>query len=281
MKVSVIIPTYNEEKVIVNCLESLSKQTYEDFEIVIVDDGSKDSSKLKVKNAKLQFKIKNLKLLSQRHSGPGVARNLGARHAGGEILVFVDSDMTFEKDFIKELVRPIEQGKVKGTFSKEEYVSNTDNVWSKCWGINEGWEEGKRHPRDYPDKQKVFRAILKSEFDRVGGFSLTGYTDDWTLSDKLGYKAVNVGGAKFYHANPDTLKEVFVQAKWIGKRQYKLGIFGRLIAVVRASLPISIAIGGVKSLLYKEPRFFVFKIIYDFGIFCGALMIIWGGTRAK
>ena len=274
MKVSIIIPTYNEQKVIGECLESLKKQTYKDIEIIIVDDGSVDNTIKLIKN------IKGVKSFAQDHKGPGSARNLGAAHAQGDILVFVDADMTFDKDFISELTRPIREEKTLGTFSKDELVSNNNNIWAQCWGINEGWEKGKRHSKNYPDKQKVFRAILKSEFDRVGGFSATGYTDDWTLAQKLGYEA-DAARAIFYHKNPDNLCEVFNQARWIGKRQYKLGNFGTLVALVRAWIPISMVVGLFKAIINLKPKFFVFKIFYDLGIFSGALSTLLGGNRAK
>lgn len=281
MKVSVIIPTYNEADVISECLQSLSRQTYKDMEIIVVDDGSTDNTNSKLKTQKSKLQLKTLKLLRQGHKGAGPARNLGAGHAKGEILVFVDADMTFEPNFIERLVEPIVKGKTKGTFSKEEYVSNPDNVWSQCWGINEGWEEGRRHRENYPDKQKVFRAILKSEFRKAGGFSATGYADDWTLAEKLGYMATAAPRAKFYHRNPDTLLEVFRHARWVGKREYKLGKIGTAVAIVRASLPISLLVGIYKSLFYAKPAFLIFKVVYDFGIFLGAIESLLGGKKAK
>ncbi|MDO8503197.1 MAG: glycosyltransferase family 2 protein [bacterium] len=276
MKISVIIPIYNEEKVVEDCLSSLSRQTYKDLEIVVVDDGSTDKTISRVTSHKLR-----VTLLRQQHKGPGEARNLGVKDAKGEILVFVDSDMTFEPDFVEKLVAPIAEGKAKGTFSKEEFVSNPQNIWSQCWGIDEGWEEGRRHPRNYPDTQKVFRAILKSEFDKVGGFSKEGYTDDWTLSEKLGYQAVAAPDAKFYHKNPESLTEVFQQARWIGKRKYKLGTIGIFVALVRTSLSISLVVGVFKSVWYQKPAFLIFKTVYDFGAFVGATESLFGGSSAK
>ncbi len=277
MKLSVIIPTYNEENVIEDCLVSLFRQTYADFEVIVVDDGSKDKTLEIVKE--IERKNNRLKIFRQKHKGPGKARNLGAGKAGGEILVFVDADMTFDKNFLKNLVRPIVSGRAKGTFSKYEYVDNWDNSWARCWNINEGWEKKKRHPKNYPDTQKVFRAILKKEFERVGGFDpKAGYMDDWTLSKKLGYEAVSAPGAIFYHRNPESLKEVFIQAKWIGKRPYKLGIIGTFVAFIRASLPISVIVGIVKSLFSGQIAFFVFKLVYDFGIFVGIIESFYGKT---
>lgn len=279
MKISVIIPTYNEEAVISDCILSLSKQTYPDFEIIVVDDGSSDKT-LQILSG-LRAKFKNLKVLRQNHKGPGAARNFGAKRAKGEILVFVDADMTFDKDFLNNLTFPIRNGKTKGTFSKEEFVSNWENVWARCWNINEGWEEKRRHPKDYPDFQPVFRAILKEEFDRVGGFTPGGYDDDWSLSNKLGYKASVAKGAIFYHKNPSSLAEVFGHSKWVGKRKYKMGMLGLLLALIRSSFPVSLVIGFYKAVKSKEVRFLFFKLVYDLGIFIGILEMIFGGKKSK
>ncbi|MBL7036661.1 glycosyltransferase family 2 protein [Candidatus Microgenomates bacterium] len=277
MKVSIIIPTYNEEQDILSCLNSLNKQTFRNFEVIVVDDGSTDNTLKKLRSAKSN----KLEIVTQKHLGAGAGRNLGASKATGKILVFVDADMTFHKNFIKNLIKPIIQGKSKGTFSKNEIVSNWHNVWAKCWNINEGWEPRKRHPKIYPDTQEVFRAILRSEFDSVGGFTPGGYNDDWSLSKKLGYKATSTKGAIFYHKNPDSLKEIFHQAKWVGKREYKLGPLGYLLALIRVSLPMSILIGLYKSVVNWQIQFLIFKIVYDFGAFLGIVSYILNKKGAK
>lgn len=277
MKVSIIIPTYNEKDVLQKCLDSLSKQTYKDIEVIIVDDGSTDPTSLK----ELRGASGYFKLLYQPHSGAGAARNHGAKLAKGEILVFVDADMTFDHDFIENLIKPIIDKKYKGTFSKEEIVSNWENIWSRCWNVNEGWEDKKRHPKNYPDHQPVFRAILKNEFDRVEGFTRGGYDDDWSLSKKLGYEAIAAPKAIFYHKNPDNLKEIFYHAKWVGKRKYKMGVVGYIIALIRASLPVSLLIGLYKSATCKLPYFVIFKVIYDLGIFIGILEFMFTGKSSK
>ena len=280
MKVSVIIPTYNEKDVILDCLESLGEQTYDDFEIIVVDDGSTDRT-IDALNSLSTTHYPQSTLFRQKHKGAGAARNLGASKAKGEILVFVDSDMTFEPDFISNLVKPIITGKAKGTFSKEEYVSNWNNIWAQCWNINQNWPAKMRHPKDYPDDDKVFRAILASEFKRVGGFTSGGYTDDYSLSEKLGYKSTAALGAKYYHKNPGSLSEIFKQAIWIGKRPYKFGAIGNFFALVRVSLPVSLIIGLYKSIINFKFEFLIFKLIYDFGIFIGILSYIFTGSGSK
>jgi glycosyltransferase involved in cell wall biosynthesis len=278
-KISIIIPTYNEASVIRECLESLSVQSVNDFEVIVVDDGSTDST-LKLLSG-LRLVGLPLKIMNGAHMGAGAARNLGAKQALGQILVFVDADMSFSKDFVGNLVKPIITGETKGTFSKDENVSNWDNVWARCWNANEGWEEGKRHPKSYPNHQPVFRAILKSEFDRVWGFTPGGYDDDWSLSRKLKYEATLAPGAVFYHKNPGTLSEIYKHAKWVGKRKYKYGLLGYLVGIVRASLPISIIVGIYKSIKYSLPAFLIFKIVYDFGILIGIVEFLISGKSSK
>lgn len=279
MKVSVIIPTYNEEDVIEKCLMSLAKQSFKDFEVVVVDDGSTDNTQDILKSFKLEkFKLTTLK---GEHKGPGFARNLGAKQAKGEILVFVDSDMTFDKHFLKMLIKPIIAAKTKGTFSKDEYVSNWDMPLARAYNLNEGWEKKKRHPKNYPSTQKVFRAILKKEFDRVGGFTAGGYNDDWSLSEKLGYQATVAEKAIFFHKNPDNFKEIFNHAQWVGKRGYKLGFIGYLVALIRSSPPISLIVGLFKAFIDSQPQFLIFKIVFDFGIFVGILKYMFTKSGSK
>lgn len=273
-KISIIIPTYNEQENIENCLKTLLDQSYPQVEIIVVDDGSTDNT-VSIIN---KYPVK---LLHQKHQGPGVARNKASKEAEGEVLVFMDADMTFSKDFIKDLITPIREGQVMGTFSKEEYISNWENVWSRCWNINQNWPKQKMIPDDYPDEGQDFRAILKSEFLRVGGFDNVGYTDTWTLSEKLGYKPRAVKGAVYYHANPSHLKEVFIQSKWASKRNYKFGFIGKLITLIRCSLPVSFVTGLLKSVKYKEPLFIIFKIIYDLGVFWGITEMMFLGKLSK
>jgi glycosyltransferase involved in cell wall biosynthesis len=279
IKISIVIPTYNEAGSLESCIESLGYQTDVNFEIIVVDDGSTDKTSEVLRD--LQLTISNFQFFIQKHEGAGAARNLGAKNAKGKILVFVDADMTFDKSFLSNLVKPIERGEAKGTFSRQEYVANWNETVARCWNINEGWESRRRHPKDYPYHQPVFRAILKSEFRSVEGFNPGGYDDDWSLSKKLGYEALAAPGAIFYHKNSSTLVEVYKHAKWVGKRKYKYGYLGYLAGLLRASLPISLIIGTYKSIRFNEYLFLIFKIVYDFGIFVGILEFLISGKSSK
>jgi glycosyltransferase involved in cell wall biosynthesis len=88
--VSVIIPVYNLEDYIENCLNSIINQTYKNLEIICVDDGSEDSSSEKIKA--MAEKDKRIVLIQQKNAGVSAARNVGMRNSHGEYLVFVDGD---------------------------------------------------------------------------------------------------------------------------------------------------------------------------------------------
>ncbi len=268
MKCSVIIPVYNEASVILDCLQSLIKQTVK-AEIVVVDDGSTDQTSLLINQIERYLP---LKYLTQKHRGPGAARNLGVINAMGNILVFVDADMTFAPDFIEDLIAPIIQSNTKGTFTTEEFVSNWGNIWARCWNFNNNLSGKKRLPDNYPNTAPVFRAILKSEFIKVQGFDEeSGWIDDWTLSTKLGYNSVATK-AICYHKNPDNLHEVFNQAIWIGKNENISGDLVKIITnVLRYNPAASVMAGVIKMIRFKAPAFVIFKIIYDLGILVGIL----------
>ncbi|MBU0907803.1 MAG: glycosyltransferase, partial [Nanoarchaeota archaeon] len=175
-KLSVVIPAYNEERVIANSINSLLRQSYKNFEIIIVDDGSTDKTREIVRE--ISKKNKKVMLLTQNHEGPGNARNLGAKKSTGRILIFVDADMEFEKEFLEKISVDIRKGHVIGTkYGYEEAKNYEQNVWSRCFG-KVRWNAYGFGVKEYP----VFSAILKSEFDKVNGFDPSmGYADDQSL----------------------------------------------------------------------------------------------------
>ena len=88
--ISVIIPAYNVQDYIAECLDSILNQTYKDLEIIVVDDGSTDNTpQILEEYAK---KYPQIRILTQQNSGQSVARNWGLRESSGDYIVFVDSD---------------------------------------------------------------------------------------------------------------------------------------------------------------------------------------------
>ncbi len=104
-KFSLIIPVYNSEHFLTNLLESILKQTYSDFEIILVNDGSTDGS-INVINRYIK-KDKRIKCINIENSGPGVARKTGFQNASGELLYFIDSDDHLPNENVLEEINSI------------------------------------------------------------------------------------------------------------------------------------------------------------------------------
>ena len=88
--ISLIIPVYNVEKYLKNCVDSVIKQNYEDMEIILVDDGSKDNSPRICDEYSEKYDFINV--IHQKNGGASVARNTGIDAATGKYLMFIDSD---------------------------------------------------------------------------------------------------------------------------------------------------------------------------------------------
>lgn len=101
-KISVIIPIYNVEQYLQRCLESLKNQSYTNFEVLMIDDGSLDTSASIAE--KFQLQDRRYRLFKQKNSGQGAARNVGLDHADGDYLAFVDSDDWVHPDFLRILI---------------------------------------------------------------------------------------------------------------------------------------------------------------------------------
>ncbi len=106
-KLSILIPAYNEEKTIAAVLAKVAERTYPGWEkeIIVIDDGSRDSSKLKVQSAKSQLKIKNLKLIiHDENRGKGAAIRTGVKTASGDAIIVQDADLEYDPADIQLLL---------------------------------------------------------------------------------------------------------------------------------------------------------------------------------
>ena len=111
--ISVIIPIYNTGDSAVKLLNKLTKQSYENLEIICVDDGSKDGSfdlvSEFIRQSKLKNKNLNMTILRQKNQGAAGARNLGLKKASGEYVTFIDSDDEVKKTHIEDLFESLEK----------------------------------------------------------------------------------------------------------------------------------------------------------------------------
>ena len=122
-KYSIIIPVYNVEKYIKKCLDSVFSQTDKDFEVIVVNDGTKDNSMDIVKKY-------DVKIINQKNQGLSAARNRGVKEAVGDYLIFLDSDDYWEKNILKELSKSLKNNPDLVRFQIKQ-VDENDN--SMCY----------------------------------------------------------------------------------------------------------------------------------------------------
>ena len=134
-KVSIVIPIYNTERYLPECLNSVISQTYRDLEIICVDDGSTDATAVILQQyAKTDSRIK---ILTQENAGPGAARNAGMNQATGEYIVFLDSDDWFEPSFIHRMLqRTIESSSDITICRSTQFDSATGSELPSLWMLN-------------------------------------------------------------------------------------------------------------------------------------------------
>ena len=105
-KISIIIPTYNRESLVIKSIKSVLNQTYRNFEIIIIDDCSSDNTNNKIKKIK-DYRVRYMKL--RKHKGANYCRNLGIKRASGEYISFLDSDDVY---YFNKLEKQIQNMKI-------------------------------------------------------------------------------------------------------------------------------------------------------------------------
>lgn len=123
--ISIIVPIYNVERYIRKCLDSIANQTYKDFEVLMINDGSTDRS---AEIAETYLHDNRFQLINKSNGGQGQARNIGLEKAKGEYVCFIDSD-----DFIASEYLEILYGLLK---------NNSADI-AQC-GVNRVWENNDR-----------------------------------------------------------------------------------------------------------------------------------------
>lgn len=131
--ISVVIPTYNRADVVCRALESVLGQDFQDFEVIVVDDGSTDGT-LQV----LEKYGGSVRLLTQEHRGVSSARNLGISQSNGALVAFLDSDDQWLPEKLTSQVRLFDPG-------NPHFVCHTDEIWMR--------DACEVHPRDIHKKQ--------------------------------------------------------------------------------------------------------------------------------
>lgn len=159
--VSVIMPCYNDGKYIVEAIESIKKQTYKNWELIIIDDGSDDVETVNIINS-----IKNDKItvLHTNHLRPAGARNFGIEHAKGKYILPVDSD---------DIIDPTYMGKAVDIIESDKHIGVV-----YCYADLFGEKNGRWNLPDYSFEHMLLDNVVfvtalfyKEDWEKVGGFN--------------------------------------------------------------------------------------------------------------
>ena len=124
-KVSIIVPAFNCEKTLSNCLNSILNQTHKNFEVIIVDNNSYDRTREIIKG--FEFKDKRVKYVFEQQIGRGAARHKGEMAAKGDIILMTDADCIVPVNWINEMINPIIAGDFDAVQGSDILKSNNFN----------------------------------------------------------------------------------------------------------------------------------------------------------
>jgi len=171
-KVTIIVPVYNVEQYLEEAIQSAIQQTYENIEILLIDDGSKDSSG-SICDQYAQ-KDKRIKVFHQENQGLSGARNTGLKNATGEYIMFLDSDDIFPKDACEQMLKYIEETNADYVIGNYTNMDDNGTIWEKPVFAKDKYTKFKLSIKDFEKSfyimnsgvwNKMFR---KSFLDELG-----------------------------------------------------------------------------------------------------------------
>lgn len=193
LKISVIIPVFNSEEYIEKCLNSILEQSYRNFEIIIINDGSKDNSKSILEKFEKEYPDK-IKYIEQENMGVASTRNKAIEIAKGDYMAFIDNDDFIDKNYLQLLMQNSNNGyydivfcgyrrpNEKGKIIKELHVNNSD--WCKFL-IMAPW--AKIYKSEYVKKNNI--QFLNNNIGEDVYFNLQAFllTEKIKFVDYIGY----------------------------------------------------------------------------------------------
>lgn len=213
---SIIVPVYNRPNEVEELLESISSQTFSDFEVIIVEDGSSVKCDEVVRRYESLF---NVRYFFKENSGPGDTRNYGSKHAQGTYLLILDSDVILPNTYLEEIYTELQNNpcdafggpdRAHESFTPvQKAISYAMTSFFTTGGIRGG---KKKLDKFYPRSFNL--GIRKDVYDALGGFSKMRFGEDIDLSIRIfdgGYSCRLFPDAWVYHKRRTDFKKFFKQ----------------------------------------------------------------------
>ena len=253
MLFSIIIPVYNRSEELDELLDSIEKQSFRDFELIVVDDGSKNPCRRVCD----KYNELNINYIYKENAGPASARNTGSQSAVGEYLLFLDSDTLIPKGYFEALQAYLNADRVDlfggpdmsdPSFSPlQKAISYSMTSFFTTGGIRGGKKKLSRFiPRSFN------MGVSREAFAAVKGFAPMRFGEDMDLSMRLmerGFRSALIPQAAIYHKRRTSLRAFYRQVLNSGRARIELSIRhkGSLKAV--HLLPLAFMIGSLALVL--------------------------------
>ncbi len=280
MYFSIIIPVFNRPDELDELLLSLCKQTYKQFEVIVVEDGSDLKSDKIVAKYSEQLKIS---YFEKANSGPGLSRNVGAEHAQYDWLIFFDSDCIIPERYLENVIAYLTNQQTDAYGGPDSALPDFSTIqkainYSMTSFFTTGGIRGKNKSMDKFHPRSFNLGVTKRAFNAIGGYGEMRFGEDIDFSLRLlkaGFKTALITDASVYHKRRTTFRQFFKQVYNSGIARINLHLLHpgslKFVHTLPACFVIGIIIVLILSPLY--PALLLIPLAYTLIIFIDSLFI--------
>lgn len=228
MKFSIVVPVYNRPDELKELLESLTKQSYTDFEVIIVEDGSSLKSDEVVASYQNQLEIR---YFFKENTGPGGSRNYGFARAKGDYFIIFDSDCFIPENYLEIVKNQIKLRKLDAYGGPDTWHPTFTNVqiaisYAMTSFFSTGGIRGKKKQMGGYQARSFNMGFSREVYEATGGFSNLRISEDIDLSKRIadkGFRLELISEAFVYHKRRTNFKQFFRQTHSFGKGRMNIG----------------------------------------------------------
>lgn len=272
---SFIIPVYNRIDEVHDLLESLLLQTYKDFEVIIVEDGSTEPCESECENAK--EKGLNVKYIYKENEGRSIARNVGIENARSDYFIFVDSDCVIPPDYLEKVAKYLDANHLDcfgGPDEAHESFSQTQKSinFAMTSFLTTGGIRGGRKSLEKFTPRTFNMGFSRKVFNKTGGFREM-FSEDIDMSKRIEAQGFSIGlipDAYVWHKRRVNFKKFFRQVHVFGMSRITLKLlYPDSLKFVHALPAIAVILGTIIVLLglFVNPWLFILPAIYFLAVF--------------
>lgn len=270
LKFSIIVPVYNRPEEIHELLKSLVKQEFKDsFEVIVIEDGSQDSSESIVSSYKDKLSIQ---YFYKDNSGAGASRNFGMERANGNYFIILDSDVIVPPQYLLEVQKSLQENYTDafgGPDAAHESFTPLQKAinYSMTSVLTTGGIRGKKKGVGKFQPRSFNLGISKEAFEKTTGFSMMKAGEDIDLTFRLWeneFKTQLIEKAFVYHKRRSTLKQFFKQTFAFGTARPILNRKYPKTAKITYWFPSLFIIGFDTSIILSFFGYWQFLVFYSF-----------------